>query len=126
MSDRIIMRGEQQREFALSRIKAIKVDPDAPMEIMIKPYKKNRSHDQNDLYWSWLTIIGDDLGYTKDEMHEEMMRKHLAPVSISTPAGIVEVFSTKKLKVGEMSDYLNKIDITAGQMGIGLPHPSDR
>jgi len=126
MADRIIIRGEQQREHAINRLNALKLDPDAPMEVTIKPYKRNRSLEQNDLYWKWLTIMGCDLGYTKDEMHEEMMRQHLPPVSINTPAGIVEVYSTKKLKVKEMSSYLDAINITAGQMGIALPLPIER
>jgi hypothetical protein len=126
MADRIIIRGEQQRTHAINRLTALKLDPDAPMEVVIKPYKRSRSLEQNDLYWRWLSLMGDDLGYTKDEMHEEMMRQHLTPLSINTPAGIVEVYSTKKLKVKEMSEYLNKINITAGQMGIALPLPIER
>jgi len=124
MSDRIIVREERHREHALNRIKALTLAE--PWDVTIKPYKRNRSLEQNALYWKWLTIISKDLGYTVDELHEEMMRKHLAPVCINTPSGVVEVYSTKKLKVKEMTEYLEGIERTAAELGIALPRPEDQ
>lgn len=123
MKDRIIIRGDQQRDFAVAKLMALRIDPTAPVEVNIKPYKKNRSLDQNNLLWAWYTIIGSDLGYDKNEIHEEMMRKHLTPVCINTPSGVVEVYSTKNLTTKEMAEYLTAIETTAGKMGIALPSP---
>jgi len=124
VSDRTIIREERHRDYAVNRIKALTLA--TPWEVTIKPYKRNRSLEQNNLYWKWIALLGADLGYTKDEMHEELMRKHLIPVCINTPSGVVEVFSTKQLKVGEMSEYLNNVLMTATQMGIALPRPEDQ
>ena len=44
---------------------------------------------------------------------------------MQTPSGIVEVYSTKKLKVKEMTAYLEGIERTATEMGIALPRPYD-
>lgn len=126
MADKIIIREQRNREHALNRIAALKIDPEKPMEVTIKPYKKNRSLEQNALYWKWLSIMGADLGYSKDEMHEAMMRKHLTPDLINTPSGIIEVYTTKNKPVKVMAAYLTAIEITAGQLGIALPHPDDQ
>jgi len=121
MTQRIIIREERQRLHAIDRIAALNIE--TVWDISIKPYKKNRSLEQNALMWKWNTIIGDHLGYTKDEMHEEFMRKFLPSVMIDTMSGPVEVYSTKQLKVKEMAEYLNHIERFAAEYAIVLPLP---
>ena len=121
MSDKIYIREERQRNHALDTIKAL--DIATVYEVTIKPYKRNRSLEQNSLMWKWYSIIADDLGYTTEEIHEEFMRKLLTPTIVKTPSGMVEVYSTKKLKVKEMTAYLEGIERTATEMGIALPRP---
>ena len=123
MSDKIYIREERHRNYALDTIKAL--DIDTVYEVTIKPYKRNRSLEQNSLMWKWYSIIADDLGYTTEEIHEEFMRKLLIPITMQTPSGLVEVYSTKKLKVKEMTAYLEGIERTATEMGIALPRPMD-
>ena len=123
MSDKIYIREERHRNHALDTIKAL--DIATVYEVTIKPYKRNRSLEQNSLMWKWYSIIADDLGYTTEEIHEEFMRKLLIPITMQTPSGLVEVYSTKKLKVKEMTAYLEGIERTATDMGIALPRPYD-
>ena len=123
MSDKIFIREERHRTHALETIKALNID--TVYEVTIKPYKRNRSLEQNSLMWKWYTIIANDLGYTTEEIHEEFMRKLLTPTIVKTPSGMVEVYSTKKLKVKEMTAYLEGIERTATEMGIALPRPMD-
>ena len=120
---KVFIREERHRQHLIERINALNID--TVWEVSIKPYKKNRSLDQNALMWKWYTIIGNDLGYTSDEVHEELMRKLLTPHCVNTPSGVVEVYSTKKLKVKEMTEYLEGIERTATEMGIALPRPDD-
>ena len=121
MTDKIYIREERHRNHALDTIKAL--DIATVYEVTIKPYKRNRSLEQNSLMWKWYSIIADDLGYTTEEIHEEFMRKLLIPITMQTPSGLVEVYSTKKLKVKEMTAYLEGIERTATEMGIALPRP---
>lgn len=125
MTDKIIMRGEKQKTHAISRITAMRIDPDHLTEIVFQEHKTNRSLDQNALYWKWMTIFGASLGYTKNGMHRTMMEEHLEPILVQTPKGMREEYTTKKLKVREMSAYLENISITAGQMGVPLSWPED-
>jgi len=122
----IIIREPRHRDEAIRRLNAINYGPDNPVEVVIRSYKKNRSLEQNNLYWDWLSLIGKTLGYTKDEMHETLMRRFLKPVVTEGPDGPMETYSTKRLKVEEMSEYLNHIDRQAAELGIRLPHPDDR
>ena len=43
----------------------------------IKEAKDVRSNQQNKLYWSWIKIIGDSLGYTSEEAHNIIKYKFL-------------------------------------------------
>ena len=93
-----------------------------PIEVVIKPYKRNRSQEQNRLYWKWVDIIGKELGYEKDEMHDILVFKFLGMVEKEIDGKKFEQLAeTKKLKVGEMSDYLNSIERWVGELGIRLP-----
>jgi len=95
---------------------------DTPYEIIIRPYKNNRSNDQNALYWKWLEIIGKELGYTRDEMHELCRYKFLGMHSKEIAGVKIEYLpSTTKLKVGEMSEYLESISRWTAELGIRLP-----
>ena len=43
----------------------------------IKEAKDVRTNQQNKLYWSWIKIIGDNLGYTSAETHNLVQYKFL-------------------------------------------------
>jgi len=119
---RIILRGQAQKDHALKSLMNIEFNQDKLMELTIKPHKKNRSLEQNALYWKWMMICADELGYTKDGMHQTFMRELLAPIIIDTPSGDVMEYSTRKLNVKEMSSYMEQVSFTAGEYGVKLPN----
>tara|TARA_R110002167_G_scaffold214000_2_gene418576 strand:- start:52 stop:426 length:375 start_codon:yes stop_codon:yes gene_type:complete len=119
---RIILRGQAQKDHALKSLMNIEFNPDKLMELTIKPHKKNRSLEQNALYWKWMMICADELGYTKEGMHQTFMRELLAPIIIDTPSGDVMEYSTRKLNVKEMSSYMEQVSFTAVAYGVKLPH----
>ena len=102
--------------------------PDADKAIVeIREDKDSRSTKQNRLYWEWVSVVGNELGYTKDETHMLLRDKFLGYNEITTKKGetIRELRSTTKLKVGEFKDYLEEIDMFVAQYGIILPRPED-
>ena len=119
---KIILRGQAQKDHALKSLMNIEFNPDKLMELTIKPHKKNRSLEQNALYWKWMMICADELGYTKEGMHQTFMRELLAPIIIDTPSGDVMEYSTRKLNVKEMSSYMEQVSFTAVAYGVKLPH----
>jgi len=123
---RIILREPRHRDYAQTFVGELRIVPDAPLEVVIRPYKKNRSIEQNNTYWDWVATIGNDLGYPKDDMHEVLMRKFLKPHSIEIDGEVIEVFSTKRLNTKEMSAYMEHIMRFAAEMDIPLRDPEAR
>jgi len=58
---------------------------------------KSRTHFQNNYYWKVVVrVFGDELGYTREEMHEVLKKEF-------------KVESTTKLDRDEFRDYLDRI-----------------
>lgn len=123
---RIIERKREKRHIIESMVVShFSQFPDSDKAIIeIKEDKLTRSGAQNDIYWAWISIIGPELGYNKDETHRIMRHKFLKYDTTTDKDGTVvsELRSTTKLKVKDFSEYLNDIDRLMGEYGIMLPH----
>lgn len=119
------------------------------VEVMDKD--KARTSAQNALYWSWVTIVGNDSGLSKDEQHAQFKRNHLARIYLrddpqfaemvaamseykkhATQAeyermsqGVSRLMSTTKATTKQMSEYLDDIDKFYTAKGLSLPKPDD-
>jgi len=90
--------------------------------IDVKSYNKKRSLRQNDLYWEILTIVADNEGMNKNELHEHM--KYMFSDKIeSTFLGHYIVFprSTAEMDVKEFSNYLDEVIYFFTSEGYYLP-----
>jgi hypothetical protein len=125
---RVIERTKPKQHILESMIQAhFKEYPDSDKAIIeIRDDKDSRSVKQNRLYWEWVSVIGGELGYTKDETHAILRDKFLGYTETTTKLSVIkELRSTTKLKVGEFKDYLEQIDIFVSEYGIMLPRPED-
>ena len=91
------------------------------IEIRIRKYRKKRSLNQNSLYWMWLQIISENLGYDVEELHDSLKAMFLIDRSKKIPL----VRSTTVLTTIEFGQYLDKVERQAGELGISLPHPEE-
>lgn len=129
----IIMRTDATRERALHLITSLPVNLDKPLwQVIIKPYKKNRSLDQNNLLHMWIQAVANETGNDLETVKEYLRARYLSPVSrewkepVTGKVSIVEApRSTTTLTVQEMTDFLNNIQQFALDNGIALPHPED-
>lgn len=94
---------------------------DKKLTVEIKKYKKPRSLNQNNLYWEWMTIIGNELGYTPDEIHDTMKARLLVDRSGKLPV----IRSTTALSTAEMAEYMSHVERIASEFNIVLPTPDD-
>lgn len=120
-------------------------------EVVIRPWKQDRSEAQNRLLWVFLTTIGNELGETKDAMHERYKERFLVPIFERDDAEyaamieavrqvhragmkaeakamkkqIISLTSTTRANVAQMAEYLNDIERDAESMAIRLQHPED-
>ena len=125
---RVIERTKPKQHILESMIQAhFKEYPDSDKAIIeIRDDKDSRSVKQNRLYWEWISVIGGELGYTKDETHAILRDKFLGYTETTTKLSVIkELRSTTKLKVKEFKDYLEQIDILMSEYGIILPRPED-
>lgn len=96
--------------------------------ITIKPYRKNRSDNQNRYYWGVvIKILADEFGFEPDEMHEVLKQKFL--VSEKLRIGKEEFVVTKPSHdrdTVEFEEYLSKIRTWASvDLGVAIPLPND-
>ena len=137
------------------RRRAIEIIQNLPLdvihEVKISEYKKDRSASQNALYWQWLTIIGNELGESKETMHERYKDGFLVQIferddpdyaemidtlravygqgmktqALALRKRIVALTSTTSANVKQMGEYMSEIEKQAASLGIRLPHPED-
>ena len=121
----MIIRNESDKDRAMRYINTLNMDK--PWRMECKPYKKNRSLSQNKLYFMWMKVIGDSIGYTSEEMHAIMADKFLTTEFVEYGGDkIKRDKSTSKLNTKEFTEYLEKIDRwAASEMGIVLPSPGE-
>lgn len=127
MSDQsIILRTQAQIDLAVKVISRARPDPEHPLEVLLRRHRKKRSLDQNSLYWLWLGIISRETGNDTDQLHEAF-KQMFAEAQVAEVFGrTVTTHSTAKMKVGEMSEYLDRVYAFAASEGIILPLPEDQ
>lgn len=104
---------------------------DGKTEVVFREHKSQRSLNQNALLWKWYTIIGNEIGYDAEDLHEMMKAKIFGtkklktktldgkPVTLTVPNG-----TTTKLDTKQMSEFIEAVEMLAGELGIVLPSPA--
>ena len=83
---------------------------------------KDRSGGQNRLYWEMLTIVSNETGHSKDELHEFFKQEFLGDMVEVMDKPFVFSRSTTKLKTGEFTKYLTDIRYyVMDKLGFDLP-----
>lgn len=90
------------------------------VEITLKKFRATRSRNQNSWYWAVLTEWGEELGYTKDELHAALRMKFLMQ---HEDTSLPTIRSTADLTTLEFSHYLDHVIRTAAEMGYVIQDP---
>jgi hypothetical protein len=86
---------------------------------------KRRSSAQNRLWWRYMTILGRELGYLPEEIHDSVKVKFLSREDLST--GLTIVQSTAKLSTERFSQLVEQLrEWSHFTLGIRLPAPEER
>lgn len=91
------------------------------LSIVISKHRPIRSKDQNKLWWFLMTWAGDELGYTKDEMHDTFKAMFLTDRS----SGIPVVRSTTTLTTEDWSKLYEQVVRTLSEAGLVVPSKDD-
>lgn len=93
-------------------------------KVVLTKVKPIRSISQNKLYWSWLNLIADELGYDKEDLHLYFRQMFLGDKMINW---IRIPISTAGLDTKQFTDYLEKIrKFAQDELNIRLPLPDDK
>jgi hypothetical protein len=153
MKTAIILKTPELKNRAMAVISALALgEGEIIHEAVIRPYKKDRSTLQNALYWKWLTVIGAELGESKDDLHERFKEKWLVSIyerddpdfaamlqslravyrqgmrteALALRKRIVALTSTTTATVVQMAEYMQSVEHFAAETGIRLPFPEEQ
>lgn len=131
---RYILRDSRIRDRLKVYLDSLVLDQEKPLEVLIKPYKKNRSLAQNNLMWEWLGVIVNHLRdehgtyTTDDDLKAEFQDKFLQRRVYTSSVGEqkTRATGTSKLNTAQFTEFLSRIEVYANsELGVSLPHPAD-
>ena len=94
------------------------------LEVTVKPYKKNRSRNQNKYLWGVVyKIISEHTGEDQDDLHYHFKNKFLETKGKS--GKLKSSKSTKKLSTIEFEEYIDKIVRWAASWDCQIPSPNE-
>lgn len=93
----------------------------------IKPFKNIRSLNANRYYFACLELIASELGYTDPTDLHKLFKGMFLPKREIVMNGKTYYLSgsTTQLSTAEFMEYIEKIRIEIGQMGVELPNAED-
>ena len=120
---RWILRDDTIRELCLSWLGAIELDKENPLEVLVKPYKKNRSLEQNDMFHAWCGAIADKTGHSKQEIKQIMVESTFGTEEFLNLQGRTRtrLKETSGMTVGEMSELLERTIQIGIELGAEVP-----
>jgi len=91
----------------------------------LEPWRKSRSAQQNRYYFGVIVaILGEEFGYTREEMHAALSHRFLGDVDEKT--GLMRIGSTKDLSTAEFEEHMSRIrEWAALNYNIAIPLPNE-
>lgn len=85
-------------------------------EIKVTKTKDIRTLEMNNLYWWWMTLLSEESGYTKSELHNYFKTKLLCEIEEGVnKESVINCKSTADLNVKEFSHYLQEVGRIAAE-----------
>lgn len=118
MMNRWILRNNRVRDFCAGAIKDTKIDEGQLLEVIMRPYNKNRSLEQNDMFHAWCGTIANQTGHSKGEIKEIVIESVFGAEDYLNLKGEKRsrLRSTSDMNITEMSELIER----AVQLGIEL------
>jgi len=129
MKRRWILRNARVRDFACSILGELKLgfydEPnDEPvLELVLRPFKDNRSLEQNDMFHAWCGTIADKTGHSKSEIKEILVETVFGTEEYLNLQGEKRsrVRQTSSLNKNEMSELIERSVQIGIELGADIP-----
>lgn len=100
--------------------------PNGTYTVTIAKQVKRRTLPQNALMWMWFACISQETGQSVDDIHDTYCAMFLTRTAVNAHGDEVRLYrGTSKLNTDEMTDFMNRVQLDAAEMGIRLPRPED-
>jgi hypothetical protein len=100
------------------------VSLEKPIKVTVEEHRRQRSSNQNRLYWEWLGIVAEETGYSTNELHEYCKDRFCPSQPVTIRGHMRPIRSTASLDTKDMTDYMDRVyALFVGEMGIVLPLP---
>lgn len=115
MMPAIILRGEEQRQRAIERIRLVQLTPSpaanaALWAMWLGPWRKIRTLAQNAYYWHLVDLAAKATGKDKDVLHEWFKRKAFGLKIEIIRGELIEVsISSAKVSAGDFSELIEYV-----------------
>ena len=124
MNKRWILRNNNIRNLCVSWLSAIELgDYNNLIEVVVKPYKKNRSLEQNDMFHAWCGSIADKTGHTKEEIKNILIETVFGTEEYINLQGDqrTRIRQTSSMTLGEMSELIERSTQIGIELGADVP-----
>ena len=99
------------------------IEDGTKVEVEITETPDVRTNKQNKLWWSWMKIIGNELGYSKNEIHDILKYKFLLREEINDGETTQHLKSTATLTKTEFNKLTQDVFFWANDtLNINLPN----
>lgn len=131
---KFLLRGSDQVSALVALIPNLPIDPEKPLEVLIREEPKQRGLDLNGWYWATLTEISEQAWvggrqYSKEVLHE-YAKLNIMPDEIVTKDGVVRskwlqmpdgspvAISTTELEKGCFTEYVRACEAWGASLGV--------
>ena len=123
MNKRWILRSDNIRNLCVSWLSEIELREDHLIEVVVKPYKKNRSLEQNDMFHAWCGSIADKTGHSKEEIKNILIETVFGTEEYINLQGDqrTRIRQTSSMTLGEMSELIERSTQIGIELGADVP-----
>jgi hypothetical protein len=123
MNKRWILRSDNIRNLCVGWLQAIVLQDENLIEVTAKPYKKNRSLEQNDMFHAWCGSIADKTGHTKEEIKNILIETVFGTEEYINLQGDqrTRIRQTSSMTIGEMSELIERSTQIGIELGADVP-----
>ena len=123
MKKKWILRDHRVQDLCVDYIDSIDTRPDDLIEVIVRPYKKNRSLEQNDMFHAWCGTIADKTGHSKAEIKDILVETVFGTEEYLNLQGKKRsrLRQTSSLNKSEMSELIERSVQIGIELGADIP-----
>ena len=106
----------------LSMLASLLIRPEDDWELVLKPHKRDKTHEQRKLFHAMCGDVGKELGYTPGQVKAMVKEEHFGKDTITSPSGrkYEVVQSSEEADRPEYSELIETLLRWAAENGVPL------